>query len=427
MLDKKQCRLCDSAELKDVFHLTPTPLANELTKSPVPNQEKFPLDWRACMRCGHVQLSCVVPPERLFREYLYVSGTSPVFIRHFEDYAASMLGRFEIPTNSLVVEIGSNDGTLLRFFKAAGMRVLGVDPAEKIAKAASTAGVRTLPEFFDRYLARKIVGEYGHAQVIVANNVFAHIDNLREVAVGVKSLLDRKGIFVFEVSYLGDVLEKTLFDTTYAEHLDYHSVTPLVRFFSTMGMTLFDVVKIQTHGGSIRCFVCLDGDWKETDRMIEIQRSEVRKNISLLRERENVFEFLNTFQTFESKILDLSKKLVKELRNFQSFRKNIIAYGAPAKATTLIHHFKLTTGFFDTVVDDNPLKQNLHIPGTDIRIVGSHDVRWRDYDVVLILAWNFADSIIQKMSSQVHPDAEFLVPLPETRRVSSDGSRSYTL
>ena len=238
---RETCRLCGSRDVTLVFGLEPTPPANAfVSESELDReQERFPLDVFFCESCGHVQLLDVVDPRVLFENYVYVSGTSPVFVKHFEDYAADVVARFAPPQDKLVLDIGSNDGTLLSFFKAAGYPVLGVDPAKDIAASATAKGIETKADFFSPAFAQAVRAERGPAAVITANNVFAHIDDLGGVADGVRTLLADDGVFVFEVSYLVDVFEKTLFDTIYHEHLAYHSVRPLIPFFdAALGMEL---------------------------------------------------------------------------------------------------------------------------------------------------------------------------------------------
>jgi len=233
---RESCRLCSSRALERVLSLTPTPPANAFVTAVERDrpQPVFPLDLHFCRDCGHVQLLTVVDPRVLFENYVYVSGTSPVFVRHFEAYADDVMRYFSLEHGALAVDIGSNDGTLLGFFQKAGLRILGIDPAKAIAEAATARGIPTIAGFFTPASAARIRAEHGPAAVITANNVFAHIDDLSGVTEGVRSLLSPDGVFVFEVSYLVDVIEKTLFDTIYHEHLCYHSVRPLIPFFRAM-------------------------------------------------------------------------------------------------------------------------------------------------------------------------------------------------
>ena len=401
---RPDCRLCSSEMLRGVLALEPTPLANEFLKPGDSCEELFPLHLVECLACGHVQLPVVVDPERLFRNYVYVSGTSPAFVEHFRRYANDLCQAHNLAEGSLVVEIGSNDGTLLKFFKQRGMRVLGIDPAAEIAAKATAEGVPTIPHFFRESLAEEIVRDHGRAALVVANNVFAHADDLSAIVRGVKTLLAPGAPFVFEVQYLGDMLAGGLFDTIYHEHLSYHSVRSLVPFFRRHGMTLFDVKRVNTHGGSIRCrvFDALHVPLYNVDRFV--------------RDEGDVFE---RFRTMQTKITERGDHLRKRLGDLRADRKVTIAgYGAPAKATTLMRQFGLT-GLVDFVVDDSPWKQGLCMPGSSIPVYdGSMAL---NCDVLVLFAWNFAEPILAKLRSAGFFDGQrvAIVPLPEYQEIRS--------
>jgi len=392
------CRLCGHDQLDPKIKLNSTPLANELLRDPEKskNQEKFPLYLVQCDKCKHVQLPIIVDPERLFRDYVYVSGTSPVFVKHFESYADMLANRFKIGYQSTVVDIGSNDGTLLKCLHNIGASVFGVDPAFAIARQATRDGLMTLPEFFNSQLATMMVENHGQVDAITANNVFAHIDDLHDIVSGVKILLKPDGVFVFEVSYLVDVLKNLLFDTIYHEHLSYHTISPLISFFKVHGMRLFDVDFINTHGGSIRCYV--DLGMRPISKNVEIAES-MEKNLN--------------FTEFESKIINLGVKLSNKLDELKLRNKTVIGYGAPAKATTLVHQFRLTSDHIKCIIDDSPLKQGKFIPGTDIPIMSSVGAVSFNPNYMLILAWNFADPIMQKNESFHQKGGKFIIPIPE--------------
>jgi SAM-dependent methyltransferase len=404
------CRLCGSTKLEQVLGLESTPLANQFVDKQGVEQEIHPLVLLECQVCGHVQLSAIVDPDTLFRDYVYVSGTSPVFVDHFRDYAKQSISRFGLEKDDLVVDIGSNDGTLLGFFKEAGMKVLGVDPATNIARRATESGIETLPEFFNYSLSKRITEERGQASLVVANNVFAHIHDLASVVKGVQRLLKPDGIFVFEVSYLLKVCENTLFDTIYHEHLSYHHVAPLVSFFESAGLRLFQVQMVDTHGGSLRCYVG-SRDRRVTPSVDQFCRKEASRGLFVPgRKREvNIFERLN------NTIKILGKTLTDRLKLLKSQGKKIAGYGAPAKVTTLMHQFGLDSDTIDFIVDDSPLKQGLFTPGKHIPVLPSSAIEEKKPDYLLILAWNFADPIIEKCKSFQEAGGKFIVPLPRFR------------
>ena len=404
---RDDCRLCGSRNLVCVLELAPTPPANAFVPETKLNerQESYPLDIWFCRDCKHIQLLDIVDPTVLFGDYPYVSGTSPVFVRHFEDAATDIVRRFSLNPGDLVVDIGSNDGTLLKPFKAAGMKVLGIDPAKAIADAASAAGIETVTDFFTRDTARAIREQYGEATCVTANNVFAHIDELAGTVDAVRELLAPDGVFVFEVSYFADVYEKTLFGTIYHEHLDYHTVGPLPRFFAAHGLDLFAAERIDTHGGSLRGFVQNAGG-KHAHSGVDVL---IRGEIALGLDRED------TLRDYSSRIEALGRELGTLLRTLKDDGKHIAGYGAPAKATTLMHHFDIGNAEIEFIVDDNPLKQRLYSPGLHVPVLPSSAIAERQPDFLVILAWNFAEPIMEKCADFARNGGRFIVPLPDIR------------
>ena len=399
------CRLCNSSELELVIQLTPTPPANAFVKSNRVEIEQsvFPLDIFFCKNCSHVQLLDVIDPKILFSEYVYVSGTTPLFVEHFRRYASDVVTQFTPKVGSLVVDIGSNDGTLLSFFKKAGMSVLGIDPARRIVEEANRNGIETLGGFFNQSLAEKILVSKGPASIITANNVFAHADDLEGIIQGVRSLLAPDGIFIFEVSYLADVIEKTLFDTIYHEHLSYHSVGPLQRFFAHNGMNMFGAYRVDTHGGSLRGICQLaDGPYSDDGTVSEL--------ITL--EQIHALHQVETFRNFARGIEVLKYELNTLLEQLKSDGKKIAGYGAPAKATTLMYHFNIGLDVVDFIVDDSPLKQGLYSPGRHIPIVSSYQIEKQPPNFLLVLAWNFAEAIISNNQNYQKKGGQFIIPLP---------------
>lgn len=399
--------------MEKVFSLAPTPPANELlgAASDAATQESFPLDLYFCSDCYHLQLSDVVNPSRLFSNYVYVSGTAPSFRRHFQQYAAEIIKQYTVEQDSLIVDIGSNDGTLLSSFKDMGMRVQGIDPAKDIAKRASEGGIDTIADFFTADIAKQIRELKGPAKVVVANNVFAHIDDLHAILNGVDELLDQNGLLVIEVSYLKDVIEKTLFDTIYHEHLDYHSVGSLKTFFASNEFEIVDVCAIESHGGSIR---------------VAIQRSsgsyDVQPSVASFIDEEAAAGLFSadTYRAYEHKINELGSELTTLIAKIKDEGKSIAGYGLPAKATTLMHQFNIGGDAIDYVVDDSPLKQGLFSPGFGIQIVNSEQLKADTPDYIIILAWNFADPIIDNLQWFLESGGVVIVPLPTIRIVRQD-------
>jgi SAM-dependent methyltransferase len=402
---RDDCRLCGGSRLTPVLSLAATPPANAFVPAGLAGQpqQRFPLDVAFCEDCRHVQLMDVVDPRLLFEHYVYVSGTSPLFVKHFDDYAGWMVDRFGIAREGLAVDIGSNDGTLLKAFQARGLRVQGIDPAMEIAEAASQAGIPTINGFFGPELAARIRAEQGPAAVITANNVFAHIDDLAGVMDGVRALLADDGVLAFEVSYLVDVFENTLFDTIYHEHLDYHSVGPLVPFLAARGLELIEAVRVPSHGGSIRIVAQPRGG-----------RHAVGASVATALEEETRLglDRADTLQAFGAKIAAVGAELKGVLTALKAEGKRIAGFGAPAKATTLMYHFGIGPELIDFIVDDSPLKQGLFSPGMHIPVVPSSAIAESKPDALVVLAWNFAPSIIEKNAAFRAGGGQFIVPLP---------------
>lgn len=398
--------MCKGKNLIKVISLTPTPPANAfLSKNELKNKESFfPLDVNFCSDCGQLQLTHVVSPALLFRDYVYVSSTSSVFVAHFEEYAQDLIKRFNLSKASLVIDIGSNDGILLKPLQREGVGVLGIDPAKEIAREATKNGVTTIPEFLDRQVAQEIVKEYGHANVVSANNAFAHINDLDEIVESVKILTDKNGVFVVEFPYLVDFLEKNLFDTIYHEHVSYLSIRSLTALFSRHQMEIFDIKKVNSHGGSLRVYV------KKTEGSASVQKT-VEEYISS--ERKMGLDNVETYTKFAKKIEENKIGLNEILSKLKSEGKTIIGYGAPAKGNTLLNHFNIGPEILDYIVDDSVYKQGLYTPGTHIIVEPSSKIALTSPDYILILAWNFAQPIMDKLSGFKKNGGQFIIPVPK--------------
>jgi SAM-dependent methyltransferase len=316
------------------------------------------------------------------------------------------LDRFKPAPGSLVLDIGSNDGTLLKCFKQAGMAVLGIDPARAIARAASGQGIETLTDFFSLPLAEKIREERGPAAVITANNVFAHADDLIGITEGIRHLLAPDGVFIFEVSYLADVYRDTLFDTIYHEHLAYHTVKPLAGFFARHGLELIAAERIESHGGSLRGIVQHAGGPHKIAASVAARIAE---------EERLGLDKSATLTQFAADIDGIKRNLTAVLKDLKAHGKSIAGFGAPAKATTLMYHFGLGPDVIDFIVDDSPLKQGLFTPGHHIPVLPSAALYERNPGYVLILAWNFAGPIMKNHEKFTRAGGHFIVPLPKVQ------------
>lgn len=406
---RSDCRLCGSTDLVEVFSFGETPPANAyLSFDDLDKPEIFvPLVVTMCNACKLVQLRDVVDPEVLFSNYLYVSGTSPVFVAHFADYAKTVAERFSLAEDSLVVDVGSNDGVLLSHFKKLDMKILGIDPAQNIAEEATKKGIQTIAKFFTPETARYIVAEHGKASIITANNVFAHTDDVVGFVESVKELLLPEGVFIFENQYLKDLIEKNLFDMVYHEHLCYYHLTPLIPFFKKMGLRIFDVEHVATHGGSIRVYVGWnDGPHKTSER------------VQHMLDEESALNMVSTYHSFAERIDAIGKQLRALLKGFRDSGKRIVGYGAPAKATTLCYALGINGKMLEYIADDAKMKQGLFMPGTHLPIKAPDTLYTDKPDYCLILAWNFADSIVKNHQRFVENGGIFILPVPTPRILS---------
>ncbi len=405
------CRICKAKNLFKIIDFGTQPLANAfLTKNQCHLPEQFyPLDVFLCPNCGLVQLGHIVSPQLLFRNYVYVSSTSKVFIKHFTTFAELIKKRFALTPKDLVVDIGSNDGILLRPFKRLKMRVLGVEPAKKIAALANKNGIQTMADFFDLKLTRKIVKIHGQAKVITASNVFAHIDNLDEIITSLQMILKLDGVFVIEAPHLVTFLKNNLFDTVYHEHLSYLALKPLKRLFCRFDMEIFDVDKIPTHGGSIRIYI--------KQKKANYPVSENVERLLAEEQNERIFS-LSTYQTFNRRILENKSKLLAVLIRLKNQGKSLAGYGAPAKGNTLLNFFGIGNEILDFIVDDSIWKQGMYSPGKHIPIVSPKTIYTKKTDYLLLLAWNFAPSIIKAHDKYRHGGGKFIIPVPQVKIIS---------
>ncbi len=406
---RKSCRTCLSENLHRVVNLTPTPPGNNFIEESnlEISEQVFPLDLYFCKECFHTQLGHVVDERFLFQnDYSYVSSTSPVFVKHLSDYAKYAIEILGLNNSSFVIDIGSNDGTCLNFFKEEGIKVLGIDPAEKITEIAKSKGIETITDFFSFSLAESIITDYGYADLITSHNACAHIDDLDGVIKGVSHLLKQDGAFIMEVGYFLDVFQNKWFDTIYHEHLDFHTVKPLEKLFSRFDMEIFKIERISPQGGSIRVFAQKNNGINKVDSSIDDLKS--------LEKSSGLYD-LKTYLQFEKDINYVKSSFQKLINEIKERGESIAAFGAPTKATTLCYHFEIDKNQIDFIVDDNPLKQGLYSPGKHIPVYDSSFIYKEKPDYLVILAWNFAESIMQKHQDYLKSGGKFILPMPQPK------------
>lgn len=367
------------------------------------SEPRWPLRLFYCHDCHLVQLGTVVDPEIMFREFLYVSGTTRTLCEHFKKSAHLLVNRFKLDSDTLVVDIGSNDGTWLRYFKESGTRVLGVDPAENLAAAANAAGIPTAAAFFTDKLAQDIRREHGPARLITAAGVFFHIDDMDDVCRGIRTLLADDGVLHVQAIYLGSVLEQNSFDNIYHEHLSLYTLHPLVHLFERFGMTVFDVDFSPIHGGSILLYVCKNGAYPVKPSVQEQLANEHRKQ----------WNHVAAYRRFAANVVKVREELHRMIVDLKNKGKRIAAYAAPAKGNTLLNYCQLGTGLLDYAMEKAPLKIGLYTPGMHLPVVDEMQAMQDPPDYLLLLAWNFKEELIAKNKAFMDNGGHFIIPIPE--------------
>ncbi len=398
---RDDCRLCGSGQLQLVVPLTPTPIADAyVTRAELDMvQKSYPIDLWFCDSCSHVQLRDVVRPDLLFRpEYTFLTGSSASNVTHFREYTQSVLSREKPAPGALAVDVGSNDGTFLRFFQEAGLRVLGVDPATEVARRATEAGIETWPAFFGREAARRIRSERGPARLVTANNVFAHADDLAGMADAVRDVLAPDGAFVFEVSYVVDVVERMLLGTIFHEHLCYHAVRPMRAFLRRHGLELVNVERNSAQGGSIIGTAQPIGGPRTVASAVEdVDRMEVDRGM----------DRAETYRAFSRRIESLRSEIGSVLDRIASEKKTLAGFGAARGGTTMLCHFGLGRRLA-FIVDDSPAKQGLYSPGDHVPVLPSQALYERKPDYVFILAWVHAQAILARHRAYCDQGGKFI-------------------
>lgn len=406
----KICRLCKSDNLKKFLDLGKQPPSDAfLTKSQLSDPEMtYPLRVFLCVNCGQVQLGDVIPPEILYRRnYPYESSTTRTGREHFFDFANKVIRRFKLKPSSLVVDIGSNVGLLLKGFKNQAIRVLGIDPASDIVQIAIENGIKTIDSFFTSSLASQLVEIEGKASVITATNVFAHIDDLDDCMKGVTAFLKEDGVFIIEFPHFLELVKGCEYDTIYHEHLSYLSIKPLTKFFAGFGMEIFDVERYPIHGGTLRVFVS-----RKHIRDIKPVVSDI-----LNEESNSGIHTIGRLNEFAREVKIHREQLRNLLLGLKGQGKVIVGISAPAKGNTLLNYCKIDNKIVDYITEKASIKIGLFTPGTRIPICSDSKLFDSKPDYALILAWNFADEIISNLSKYHDLGGKFIIPIPNIKIV----------
>lgn len=403
------CRLCGSSEITTVFQLNPTPPEDEFVSKEnlhIP-QDMYPLDLALCEHCGYLHLPYILNPEISYADYIYVTKVTLGLSNHYQEYADRILGLVQPAKGSLVVDLGSNDGTMLEPFKRRGMKVLGVEPAKAIAKAANEAGIPTVADFFMDSTVEKVIREYGKASIVTANYVCANIDDVTSFTENVAKILAPDGVFVVQTGYHPEQMKIKMFDYIYHEHFSYFTLKVMRDLFGKCGLELFDVEKTPVKGGSIR-----------TVAQLAVGKRCISPSVTeIIREEETAgMEKPQTYTRFAEKINRRKVDVLRLVRKLKAEGKRIVGYGASHSTTTLTYHFELGE-YLEYIVDDNPLKHGMYSPGYHLPVYPSQKLYEDKPAYVMVLAWQYQNQIMNKNQQFLEQGGRFIVPLPDLRLV----------
>jgi len=399
-----ECRICKNKGIKEFFNLGDQPFANSLLKNPNEKENFYPLFLSWCPNCNLVQLNHTAEPKELFSNYVWVTATSKTAKEHAVNFYKDILLRTENLHDEYILEVASNDGTFLIPFVKNKYKVLGVDPAKNIVDTAIKNGVPTICGFFGEELAREIIKEHGHAKVIFARNVVPHVANLHDFVKGLRECLDNDGLLVIEAHYARKILKELHYDSIYHEHLCYFTLKSIEHLLNQYGLFIFDIKKSPISGGSM---------------ILYIKKEKTKENpiVQLYREKEiKLNEFLS-WKKFAERAYTHRDNLIKILKQIKDRNETIVGYGASARSSTLLNFCGIDTKIISMIADQNPLKQGFYTAGTHIPIDSPEKVMENNPDYVCILAWNFADEIIDILRERFNYAGKFIIPLPNSPRI----------
>ena len=407
---RETCRVCASGPLDVFLSFGLMPLANAFLRSPdeFADEARYPLDVARCGTCSHVQLVDVIDPGVLFNDYLYVTGTSETMKAHNADHVSALVRELDLGAADLVVEVASNDGSLLRCFQDAGTRTLGIEPASNIAAVAAENGVETLTTFFDSASADEIVAGYGQARVVIAKNVLAHVDDPADFLLGCARVAGLQGVIVIEVPYLTDMIQRGEYDTIYHEHLSYFSMRSLLRLCESVALVVVNVERLTIHGGSLR--LTLKSSPTSVKHCAEAE-------ILVAAEIGARLDRVERYEEFAADAARNREGVREMLEQMQREGQSIAAYGAPAKGNTLLNWCRIDTSLVEFTVDMNPLKVGMFTPGMHLPVQPVSALLSRQPDRALILAWNLAAEIKSQQREYRERGGRFMIPIPHPQLV----------
>ncbi len=402
-----KCKYCNN-RLEHIFiDLGMQPLCNNnIPFSLVEKEEvKYPLQTFICDSCFLVQVGHSISPEVIYNNYTYFSSYSGSWLNHIKKYCESVTPKFNLNKNSFVVEIASNDGYLLKNFVKKNIPCLGIEPSLTVAEAAQKDGVPTLTEFFSKRISDRVKSNYGKADLIIANNVFAHVPEINDFTLGIKNILKQDGVFTIEFPYLLELIKNNQFDTIYHEHFFYYSLFSVSRILENQNLKIFNIEKLKTHGGSLRLYVTHKENmyYKIQEIVSELKEEEEKLGINDLKFYEN----------FTKRVKKMKEIFNSEIKNIKKTNKTIAAYGAPGKGNTLLNYYGINKDVIDFTVDRNPIKQNTFLPGSKIPVYAPQKIAEARPDYVVILPWNLKDEIMESLEYIKQWGGKFIIPIPQ--------------
>ena len=400
----KNCRVCDSNKLINYINLGNHPPSNSfIEKKDFSNEQKFPLKVLLCENCGLSQLDTIVSASDIFDEYLYLSSTSKALVSHYKDMVKTISKKFKLSDNSLVVDIGCNDGITLENYSS-NLNILGIEPSSA-SVYAEKKGIKIENIFFNKKNSDQLVQKYGKAKIITATNVFAHVDDIKDFVLGIKNFLDNDGVFIIEFPYLKYMIEDNLFDVIYHEHLSYLSITPLKYLFSEFGLKIFDIeeINIGASGPALRVYICLNVAKYKTDKKV---------SNFLEMEKELKFKDPNPYFKFAKRVQSIKNNILSIIRDLNKNNNIVGAFGAPAKGNTMLNYLDINKKDILAVADNTPVKIGKFTPGSQIPIVSDEDFEKMNVNYALLLSWNYLDFFLKK-SDFIKNSGKFIVPFPK--------------
>tara|TARA_B100000683_G_scaffold267948_1_gene302396 strand:- start:5842 stop:7065 length:1224 start_codon:yes stop_codon:yes gene_type:complete len=405
-----KCFVCNKKLSENILDLGLSPIANNLESNIIQSQnaKKYPLNLSICRsNCNHVQISEILDQKEIFNNYFYMPSVSKTLTNHLKEISNDIKKKYKVNSNSLIVDIGSNDGTFLESASNISKNILGVDPAKNLSDIANKKGIKTINDFFSKKLAKEIKNKYGKADFIITTNTFAHTPKINDFVEGLRELISDEGIIIIEIHYLGSMVEDNSFDTIYHEHFSYWSLNNLNNLFTRFGFNIFDASVLPIHHGQLRVYLSKSKKFKKTKSFIELLEKE---------EEEDLIG--KKLEIFCEKTLNIKKNLLDLLEKISKNNEKVYGYGAPAKASTLINF--IGENNLKYIYDKSSLKQGKYIPGTSIKIKNPSDIQYDKPDYIFLFAWNFSKEIIGDLKNNFSFKGKLIIPIPDIRIIDLD-------